>query len=179
METKKLNLLIFLSLVIIALLVAIIVIFNPRPVEAPSALMGNFDNNSLSQPVPGDDAGDSLSTAPGENASSTTLANPASKYCSEQGGTLQIKKRADGAEFGLCYFDDNRACEEWAMFRGQCPIGGLKTTGYDNESQMYCAWLGGKVLAEPNAVCTLPNGQKCLAADLFQGMPCEMAGVNK
>jgi len=100
------------------------------------------------------------------------LANPASKNCVAQGGTLKITKRGDGGEYGLCYFEDNRACEEWALMRGSCPIGGRRTTGYDTEAQRYCAWLGGQVFAVENAVCTLPDGRKCLADDLYNGKDC-------
>lgn len=102
----------------------------------------------------------------------TGLANPASKNCVAQGGTLKIVKRGDGGEFGLCYFEDNRACEEWALLRGNCPVGGRRTTGYDTEAQNYCAWLGGQVFAVENAVCTLPDGRKCLADDLYNGKDC-------
>ncbi len=48
------------------------------------------------------------------------LANPASVYCEEQGGTLEIRTDADGGQYGVCVFDDGRECEEWAFFRGEC-----------------------------------------------------------
>lgn len=57
-----------------------------------------------------------------------TLGNPASNYCIDSGGTLSIEKDGNGGEYGICHFEDNRSCEEWAMFRGDCPIGGMKTT---------------------------------------------------
>ena len=38
--------------------------------------------------------------------------------------------RRDGGQYGICFFDDNRQCEEWALLRGDCPVGGLKVTGY-------------------------------------------------
>lgn len=101
--------------------------------------------------------------------SMTTIANPASVNCEKQGGRLQIESRPDGGQFGLCYFDDNRACEEWAMMRGECPIGGRKTTGYDTEAQKFCAWSGGDTLAEPNAVCKFKDGSTCLADDFYVG----------
>ena len=56
--------------------------------------------------------------------STTQIANPASVNCKNNGGTLSIVKDGKGDEYGLCYFDDNRACEEWAMMRGDCPVGG-------------------------------------------------------
>ncbi|HSD98143.1 MAG TPA: DUF333 domain-containing protein [Patescibacteria group bacterium] len=99
----------------------------------------------------------------------TTLANPASVNCSQVGGTLSIKKLPNGNEYGLCDFGDNMQCEEWALFRGDCPVGGVKTTGFDNIEQKYCAWLGGKTFAIKNATCTLPNGKICDDSKLYNG----------
>lgn len=99
----------------------------------------------------------------------TTLSNPASENCTAQGGILTIETMGSGGQFGLCTFEDNMSCEEWALYRGECPIGGVKTTGYDNIEQMYCAWLGGKTLAEEDASCDLPNGNTCLTSDLYNG----------
>lgn len=48
------------------------------------------------------------------------LANPASVYCEEQGGTLEIRTDADGGQYGVCIFADGSECEEWAYFRGEC-----------------------------------------------------------
>lgn len=72
------------------------------------------------------------------------LPNPASVNCEEKGGTLVIQKRGDGGEYGVCYFDDNRQCEEWAMYRGDCPEGGIKVTGYITDAAVYCAISGGE-----------------------------------
>lgn len=72
------------------------------------------------------------------------LANPASTNCVDKGGRLEIKTKADGSQYGICYFEDNRQCEEWALLRGECPVGGVKITGYDNEDQSYCAITGGQ-----------------------------------
>lgn len=105
-------------------------------------------------------------TAPKENSG---IANPASTYCKDKGGVLKIEKKPDGSEYGLCYFEDNRACEEWAMMRGECPIGGRKTTGYDTIAQSFCAWSGGSTLAEENAKCTFSDGSVCLDEDFYNG----------
>jgi putative hemolysin len=61
--------------------------------------------------------------------SKTGIANPASVNCINKGGTLSIQKRGDGGEYGICTFEDNWQCEEWALFRGECPAGGKKVTG--------------------------------------------------
>ncbi|MFZ4648413.1 MAG: DUF333 domain-containing protein [Patescibacteria group bacterium] len=97
------------------------------------------------------------------------LANPASVNCVEQGGDLIISKRGDGGEFGLCRFEDNRACEEWALLRGDCPVGGRRTTGYDTIDQNYCAWLGGETFAVPQSVCNFKDGSECSTIDLYNG----------
>lgn len=52
------------------------------------------------------------------------MANPASVFCEEQGGTLEIRAGDDGGETGYCMFDDGSECEEWAFFRGECSPGG-------------------------------------------------------
>lgn len=99
----------------------------------------------------------------------TGMANPASINCSSKGGQLKIETRPDGGQYGLCFFDDNRACEEWAMFRGECPVGGRKTTGYDTEAQKYCAWSGGQTIAVENAICTFSNGSTCPDEAFYAG----------
>jgi putative hemolysin len=50
------------------------------------------------------------------------LPNPASVYCKENGGNLEIHTAADGSQFGLCVFADGSSCDEWAYFRGECGL---------------------------------------------------------
>jgi putative hemolysin len=50
------------------------------------------------------------------------LANPASKYCVDQGYRLEIRQEAAG-EVGYCIFDDGTECDEWAFYRGECAPG--------------------------------------------------------
>ncbi len=54
--------------------------------------------------------------------------NPASVYCQEQGGTLEIRTAADGGQTGYCIFPDGSECEEWAFFRGECAPGASAAT---------------------------------------------------
>ncbi|NOX63807.1 MAG: DUF333 domain-containing protein [Chloroflexi bacterium] len=53
----------------------------------------------------------------------TGLPNPASQYCVENGGELEMRKADDGGEIGICKFPDGSECEEWAFFRGECAPG--------------------------------------------------------
>lgn len=104
-----------------------------------------------------------------KNEKKMELANPASQHCIEKGGTLHMAKRGDGGEYGICFFLDNRQCEEWALFRGECPQGGVKITGYLKSEGAYCAIKGGKVL-ENETQCQLPSGKTCPTQDLYKGI---------
>lgn len=45
------------------------------------------------------------------------MANPASVHCDKAGGRSEIRTRSDGAQYGVCVFNDGRQCEEWALLR--------------------------------------------------------------
>ena len=51
---------------------------------------------------------------------SVGLANPASTYCIEQGGTLDIRTSDNGDQTGYCVFENGNECEEWAYYRHEC-----------------------------------------------------------
>lgn len=51
------------------------------------------------------------------------IPNPASVYCEEQGGTLDIRTADDGSQTGYCIFDDGSECDEWAYYRSECEPG--------------------------------------------------------
>jgi putative hemolysin len=96
------------------------------------------------------------------------LANPASQRCADEGGTLQIEQRPDGGQFGVCVFTDNRQCEEWALFRVECPPGGLRVTGYLTPASRFCAITGGKY-DDATKSCTLPGGKVCGSEEYWAG----------
>lgn len=118
----------------------------------------------------------SLAHAQTAPPTSPALANPASQHCVQAGGKLVIEKNGAGGEFGVCLFDDNRQCEEWALLRGQCRAGGIKVTGYVTSAARYCAITGGtyKVTGASNTpqergTCTFAGGRRCDAAAYFNG----------
>ena len=113
--------------------------------------------------------------------SSIQHGNPASANCAALGGQLSIETLPRGGQFGVCLFEDNRQCEEWALMRGDCPVGGLKVTGYVTAAARYCAITGGKYAADPagdaeheRGTCTLPDGTAC-DADAYYGGTCVAA----
>lgn len=104
------------------------------------------------------------------------IANPASQNCVAKGGMLRIESRPDGGQYGVCIFDNNYQCEEWAMFRGECPVGGLRVTGYITTAARYCAITGGRYTVVANSgaaneqgACALPGGPACTADDYYAG----------
>jgi|GEM_PF-1869159 len=52
------------------------------------------------------------------------LSNPASDYCVKNGGDLRIITTSDGGQMGMCYLEENIACEEWAYMRSECDLEG-------------------------------------------------------
>jgi putative hemolysin len=48
------------------------------------------------------------------------LPNPASVFCEEQGGKLDIRTDDSGGQIGICVFPDGSECDEWALFRNEC-----------------------------------------------------------
>lgn len=57
------------------------------------------------------------------STSAAGLANPASVYCEQNSGKLQIVTAADGSQSGVCTFPAGSKCDEWAYFRGECQPG--------------------------------------------------------
>lgn len=110
----------------------------------------------------------------GQNAQ---IANPASTNCIEKGGKLEMRTRENLGEYGVCYFEDNRQCEEWAMFRGECPVGGVKVTGYNSDAAAFCAITGGEYQiltgkldgGQEQGKCKLKNGKECDVWEYYKG----------
>ncbi len=50
------------------------------------------------------------------------IPNPASAYCEQNGGKLEIVTAADGSQSGQCVFPDGSVCDEWAYYRGECGL---------------------------------------------------------
>ena len=67
-------------------------------------------------------------------------------------------------------------CEEWALLRGDCPVGGIKVTGYVTPAAAYCAITGGEYAETGNSgqddeqgTCTFKNATTCDAWDYYNG----------
>eukprot|EP00581_Thalassiosira_minuscula_P009342 CAMPEP_0183705316 /NCGR_PEP_ID=MMETSP0737-20130205/2456_1 /TAXON_ID=385413 /ORGANISM="Thalassiosira miniscula, Strain CCMP1093" /LENGTH=472 /DNA_ID=CAMNT_0025932453 /DNA_START=244 /DNA_END=1662 /DNA_ORIENTATION=- len=103
------------------------------------------------------------------------IANPASTNCNASGGTSEIRYGADGGEYGVCVFDDgDTACEEWALFRGECEKGSSNPIFSEycsvNGGQLTSNWLDSE--SNPQAdyqKCHLNNGVICVEYDYYGG----------
>ncbi len=150
----------FFVLVLIALVVAACVPA-PAPVPSPAA------NATPAAPA----------ASPADATPMPGIANPASVNCTKQGGTLSIQTNGTGGQYGVCLFEDNRQCEEWALLRGDCPVGGLKITGYVTPAAQYCAITGGTYTVTGNSntpnetgTCTLKDGKVCDSTAHWNGV---------
>jgi putative hemolysin len=74
------------------------------------------------------------------------LPNPASVYCEQNGGTLEIVTAADGSQSGVCIFPNGSSCDEWAYYRGECnsatqinptPVVAIESTAEEQASGGY------------------------------------------
>ncbi len=57
------------------------------------------------------------------SANNPQIANPASAYCQQKGGKVDIRTAADGSQSGVCVFTDGSECDEWAFFKDECAPG--------------------------------------------------------
>jgi uncharacterized protein len=57
---------------------------------------------------------------PGAAKQEVQIANPASENCIQKGGKLEIAETPEGQQ-GFCILPDGTRCDEWALFRGECP----------------------------------------------------------
>ncbi len=60
-----------------------------------------------------------ISGCSGDDDDESGIANPASVYCVEQGGTVDIRTDANGDQTGYCVFADGTEVDEWAYYRGE------------------------------------------------------------
>jgi putative hemolysin len=111
------------------------------------------------------------------------IANPAAVYCTQQAGTkYEIRKNADGSEYGVCILPDGTECEEWAYYRHECPtptipVIGVPTTGSQlaNPSATFCVSKNYtyQIVTKPDGSqsgnCVFPSGKACDGWAYFRG----------
>ncbi len=117
-------------------------------------------------------------TPPAQEPGATPLAgmpNPASVYCEEQGGRLEIRTAADGGETGVCLFSDGSECDEWAFYRGECQPAAVIEPEVANPAAAYCVQQGGQSKILPDqagnqvGMCVFPDGSQCDEWAFYRG----------
>ncbi|MBC7473429.1 MAG: DUF333 domain-containing protein [Candidatus Sericytochromatia bacterium] len=63
---------------------------------------------------------------PNPSNSSGAIANPASQFCINNGGKLDIRTDSTGSQNGVCIFEDKSECDEWDFYNGKCKKGQFK-----------------------------------------------------
>jgi len=95
------------------------------------------------------------------------MANPAAVYCIGLDYNYEIKTAADGSQYGICIFDDNSQCEEWAFYRGECgtQFSYCEKQGYkiENITEDMGTWTAN------GAVCVFDDNSECLEQKFFDG----------
>jgi putative hemolysin len=117
---------------------------------------------------------------------SVGMANPASVNCNKVGGNIEIKKDAQGNEYGMCTFTNGTTCDEWALFRNEgCkPFTSVTTTapasvGMANPASVNCGKVGAVsvIMNNPDGsqygMCKFSNGTACEEWALFRGEGCK------
>jgi putative hemolysin len=57
---------------------------------------------------------------PGGLPNNTHMPNPASVYCEEHGGVLEIRTDGSGGQYGVCKLAGGVECDEWKFYNGEC-----------------------------------------------------------
>jgi putative hemolysin len=102
------------------------------------------------------------------------LPNPASKYCVDRGGKLEIRNETAG-QAGYCVFTDGSECDEWAYFRGQCAPGASRSSAnMVNPASKFCTDQGYKWEARDESggqvgYCVFPDGSECEEWAFYRG----------
>ena len=116
--------------------------------------------------------------APGEAKESTAIGmpNPASVFCTDNGGTLEMRKDESGGEYGMCLFSDGSECEEWAYFRGECTPGqATPNANMPNPASVNCEDQGGTLEIRKDAsggefgMCVFADNTECEEWALLRG----------
>jgi len=125
-------------------------------------------------------------TTPATTPASSQMANPASVYCGQVGGTTEIKTDTAGGQYGMCTFANGTSCEEWALFNDKVCKPGVAAAaataapaGMANPASVACVNAGGKLEIKKDAsggeygMCTFANGTSCEEWALFRNEGCK------
>lgn len=99
------------------------------------------------------------------------IANPASTYCVENGGILDIRETDEG-QIGICVFESGIECEEWAFFREECLNTISEENNNENLEKIYCT-----PESKDYDICTLEYMPVCADDGITYGNACQACAV--
>lgn len=97
------------------------------------------------------------------------ISSAAYNKCIQNGGFVTTNRRGTMGYYSLCNFADDRGCDLYALYDGDCPVGGVSTIGYDTTAQAFCALRGGQPMGSENGQCKMPDGKTCSTSAVYQG----------
>ena len=98
-------------------------------------------------------------------------------YCTENGGTIEIRTNEDGTRSRACVFSDGSECEPWAYYEGKCQPDDNPADhiGMPDPAAVHCTETGGtyETRTDENGgqygVCLFGDGSECDAWVYFLG----------
>ena len=106
------------------------------------------------------------------------MPNPASVFCEENDGTLEIREDESGGQVGYCVFEDGSECEEWAYYRGECQPGDSledDEVGLPNPASVFCEENDGVLEIREDesggqvGYCLFEDGSECEEWAFYRG----------
>lgn len=110
-------------------------------------------------------SGDSVTKA-------AAVASAAYTKCTQNGGFVTTSRRGSSGFYQVCNFADDMNCELYALYAGQCPVGGVHTIGYSTTDQVFCALRGGTPQGKNNGQCKMPDGVICSTTQVYKNGTC-------
>ncbi|MDO9085036.1 MAG: DUF333 domain-containing protein [Anaerolineaceae bacterium] len=110
-----------------------------------------------------------ISGADKKDSENANMPNPASVFCEENGGVLEIRTADDGSQSGVCAFPDGSECDEWAFSRDECKPGDSlnNIANMPNPASLFCEDNGGVLEirtaddGSQSGVCVFQDGSEC------------------
>jgi putative hemolysin len=96
------------------------------------------------------------------------VASAAYAKCIQNGGFVSTDRRGKASFYNICNFADDMNCELYALYNGECPVGGVHTVGYSTRPQVFCALRGGQPTGKNNGQCKMPDGKICSTDSVYK-----------